>query len=91
MQKQQEVVAKAIELQVPRTVGEAMGKTRTRLAAVYADILRASEERQNAWLREQNQALEAARQNQQPQAQLAVADTVQRLEALRQAIQTAMA
>ncbi|MBQ6890809.1 MAG: dynamin family protein [Oscillospiraceae bacterium] len=91
VQKQQEVVAKAIELQVPRTVGEAMGKTRTRLAAVYADILRASEERQNAWLREQNQALEAARQNQQPQAQLAAADTVQRLEALRQAIQTAMA
>lgn len=90
-QKQQEVVAKAIELQVPRTVNEAMGKTRSRLAAVYADILRSSEERQSAWLREQTQALEAAGQDQPSNGQASVADMLSRLEALRQAIQTAMA
>jgi hypothetical protein len=90
-QKQQEVVAKAIEVQVPRTVNEAMGKTRSRLAAVYADILRASEERQAAWLREQNQALEAAQQSNQDVPPAPAADMLQRLQSLRQAIQTAMA
>lgn len=90
-QKQQEVVAQAIAVQVPRTVGEAMGKTRTRLAAVYADILRASQERQSAWLREQQQALEAAEQNSQSAGQAPAADMLQRLQSLRQTIQTAMA
>ena len=90
-QKQQEVVAKAIEVQVPRTVNEAMGKTRSRIAAVYADILRSSEERQAAWLREQNQALEAAQQSSQDAPQAPAADMLQRLQSLRQAIQTAMA
>ncbi len=89
--KQQEVVAKAIELQVPRTVNEAMGKTRSRLEAVYADILRASEDRQSAWLREQNQALEAAQQSSQDAPQAPAADMLQRLDALRQAIKSAMA
>ena len=86
-----EVVAKAIEVQVPRTVNEAMGKTRSRIAAVYADILRSSEERQAAWLREQNQALEAAQQSSQDAPQAPAADMLQRLQSLRQAIQTAMA
>lgn len=89
--KQQEVVAKAIELQVPRTVNEAMGKTRSRLEAVYADILRACEERQSSWLREQNQALEAAQQSGQDAPQAPAADMLQRLQSLHQAIQTAMA
>ena len=89
--KQQEVVAKAIELQVPRTVNEAMGKTRSRLEAVYADILRACEERQSSWLREQNQALEAAQQSGQDAPHAPATDMLQRLDALRQAIKSAMA
>ncbi len=88
-EKQREVVARAIELQVPKTVEEAMAKTRSRLNAVYADILQAATEKEASFMEAQNKAIDAAAQSEGQTADGQTQALMQQLKTLRAAVATA--
>ncbi len=85
--KQRQVVAQAIAIQVPKTMDEAMIQTQRRLNMVYGDIIQAASDRENLWMEAQNHALANASKPQDPEALEQLPSQLERLEALRSSVQ----
>ncbi len=87
VEKQREVVAQAIAIQVPRTVAEALEQTKSRLTQVYEDVIASAQEKVASWTQAQESAIqEAGKSQQQEDKQQSLTLALEQLKGLMQAM-----